>query len=90
MREAATNFKTPPREYGAIHWATWGGVLTKERIVSEFHWLLANSVYIVNFGFSRGVIPKYLLPDHLALVRFGIEQASKRGIVGAGMWRHAV
>jgi len=35
VRDAAANFKTPPREYGAIHWAIWGGELTKERIVSE-------------------------------------------------------
>ena len=42
VRDAAANFKTPPREYGAIHWAIWGGELTKERIVSEFDALVAN------------------------------------------------
>jgi hypothetical protein len=27
--EAAAHFHTPPREYGAIHWAIWGGELTQ-------------------------------------------------------------
>jgi len=35
-REVAANFPAPPREYGAIHWAIWGGPLTQERITSEF------------------------------------------------------
>ena len=29
VREAAANFRTPPREYGAIHWAIWGGELSQ-------------------------------------------------------------
>jgi hypothetical protein len=40
LREVAANFRTPPREYGAIHWAIWGGELTRERIVREFDSLL--------------------------------------------------
>ena len=78
--DAAANFKTPPREYGAIHWAIWGGELTKERIVSEFDSLAANGVYIVNFGPSQHMTPKYFSPEHLALVKFGIEEAAKRGM----------
>ena len=56
--DAAANFKTPPREYGAIHWAIWGGELTKERIVSELDALVANGVYIINFGPSQHMTPK--------------------------------
>jgi hypothetical protein len=63
VREAAANFRTPPREYGAIHWAIWGGELTRERIVQEFDSLVANGVYVVNFGPARGMTPKYLSPE---------------------------
>jgi len=35
VNEAAANFRTPPREYGAIHWAIWGNELTQTRIVQE-------------------------------------------------------
>jgi len=78
--DAVANFKTPPREYGAIHWAIWGGELTKERIVSEFDSLVANGVYIVNFGPSQHMTPKYFSPEHLALIKFGIDEAAKRGM----------
>jgi hypothetical protein len=80
VRDAAANFKTPPREYGAIHWAIWGGELTKERIVSEFDALAANGVYVVNFGPSQHMTPKYFSPEHLALIKFGVEEAAKRGM----------
>ena len=78
--DAAANFKTPPREYGAIHWAIWGGELTKERIVSEFDSLVANGVYIVNFGPSQHMSPKYFSPEHLALTKFAVDEAVKRGM----------
>ena len=80
VREAAANFKTPPREYGAIHWAIWGGELTKERIVQEFDALAANGVYVVNFGPAQRMNPKYLSPEHLALTKFAVEEAAKRGM----------
>ncbi|MGB7722070.1 MAG: glycosyl hydrolase [Bryobacteraceae bacterium] len=80
VREAAANFRFPPREYGAIHWAIWGGELTKERIVQEFDSLYANGVYIVNFGPARGMTPKYLSPEYFDLIKFAVEEARKRGM----------
>jgi hypothetical protein len=80
LREAAANFRTPPREYGAIHWAIWGGELSRERIVQEFDTLAANGVFVVNLGPARGMNPKYLSPEHLALTKFAVEEASKRGM----------
>jgi len=80
IRDVAANFKTPPREYGAIHWAIWGGELTKERIVREFDTLAANGVYVVNFGPSQHMNPKYLSPEHLALTKFAVEEAARRGM----------
>jgi hypothetical protein len=85
VREAAANFRTPPREYGALHWAIWGNELTQARIVREFDQLVANGVYVVNLGPARGMTPKYLSPDHLALTKFAIEEARKR-VRSAGRW----
>jgi len=51
---------------------------------------VANGVYIVDFGPSQNMNPKYFSREHLALVRFGIEQASKRGMAGAWTWQHAI
>src|ERR1035441_10745983 len=55
VSEAAANFRTPPREYGAIRWLTNGGELTRERIVQELDQLVANGVYVVNLGPARGM-----------------------------------
>ena len=79
-REVAANFLTPPREYGAIHWAIWGGPLTQQRITSEFDALTKEGMYVVNFGPARGMTPKYLSPEHLALTKFAVEEAKKRGM----------
>jgi len=34
----------------------------------------------VNLGPARGMSPKYLSPEHLALAKFAVEEASKRGM----------
>ena len=80
VSEVAANFRFPLLEYGAIHWAIWGGELTRERIVREFDSLQANGVRIVNFGPARGMTPKYLSPEHLALTKFAVEEARRRGM----------
>jgi hypothetical protein len=80
VSEAASNFRFTPREYGAIHWAIWGGELTRERIVQEFDSLYANGVYVVNFGPARGMSPKYLSPEYFDLIKFAVEEARKRGM----------
>jgi hypothetical protein len=80
VREAAADFRDPPREYGAIHWAIWGGALTRERIVQEFDSLVANGVFVVNFGPARGMTPKYLSPEYFALTKFAVDEARKRGM----------
>src|SRR6202050_2036704 len=79
-REVAANFVAPPREDGAIHWAIWGGQLTQNRITSEFDALTKEGMYVVNFGPARGMTPKYLSPEHLALTKFAVEEAKKRGM----------
>ena len=79
-RDVAANFLTPTREYGAIHWAIWGGPLTRERITSEFDALSKEGMYVVNFGPARGMTPKYLSSEHLALTKFAVEEAKKRGM----------
>jgi hypothetical protein len=79
-REVAANFLAPPREYGAIHWAIWGGPLTQERITTEFDALTKEGMYVANFGPARGMTPKYLSPEHLALTKFAVDEAKKRGM----------
>jgi len=80
VREAAADFRTPPREYGAIHWAIWGDELSQARIVSEFDQLVANGIYVVNLAPARGMTPKYFSPEHFALMKFAVEEARKRGM----------
>ncbi len=80
VSQVSANFRNAPHEYGAIHWAIWGGPLTRERIVQEFDSLVANSIYVVNFGPARGMTPKYLSPEYFDLIKFAVDEARKRGI----------
>jgi hypothetical protein len=80
LREVAANFKTPPREYGAIQpFASWNGPDARERMAADFDRLAANGMFIVNLAPGRGE-PKYLSPDHMALVKFAVQQAEKHGM----------
>ena len=80
LREAAANFKTPPRGSGAVLWLTNGGELTRARIVADLDRAAASSVYLVNIGWGSHLKPKYLSPEQLALAKFTVEEASKRGM----------
>jgi hypothetical protein len=83
VREAAANFKTPPREYGVIQpFMGWNGPDAKERmarIVQDLDRLSANGVFVVNMSPGRGE-PKYLSPEHMAQVKFVVQEAAKRGM----------
>jgi hypothetical protein len=83
LREAAANFKAPPREYGAIQpFASWNGTDPKEvreRIVRDFDRLAANGIFVVNLSPGRGE-PKYLSPEHMSQVKFTVQEAAKRGM----------
>ena len=35
VAQAAAAFPAPPREFGAIHWAIWGGLQTREHILAQ-------------------------------------------------------
>jgi len=80
VREAATSFAKPPSEYGAIHWAIWGGQQTPERIVADIEQIHANggSVYMINN--SRVLRPKYFTPKYLDLVKLVVQERKKRGM----------
>ena len=83
VREAAANFKTPPREYGVIQpFMSWNGPDAKERmarIVQDLARLSANGVFVVNMSPGRGE-PKYLSPEHMAQVKFVVQEAARRGM----------
>ncbi|MGA2061342.1 MAG: glycosyl hydrolase [Thermoguttaceae bacterium] len=80
LREAAASFAKPPREYGAIHWAIWGGRQNKERIQTDIERIDANGggVYMINN--SRGLRPKYFTPEYLDLVKLVVDECKKRGM----------
>jgi hypothetical protein len=80
VREAAASFAKPPSEYGAIHWAIWGGQQTKERITADIEQIHANggSVYMLNN--SRGLRPMYFTPEYLDLVKIVVQECKKRGM----------
>jgi len=81
--EAAANFKTPPREYGAIQpFLGWNGPDAKDRmdrIVRDLDRLSAAGIYVINMSPGRGE-PKYLSPEHMAQVKFVVQEAAKRGM----------
>ena len=81
--EAAASFKTPPREYGAIQpFVSWNGPDAKERmarIVQDLDRLAASGVFVINHSPGRGE-PKYLSPEHMAQVKFVVQEAKKRGM----------
>jgi len=79
VREAAANFKTPPREYGAIRWFTNGGEITGPDPLGSGP-ALADGVYVVNIGGGARLKPKYLSPEQLDLAKFAVEEAKKRGM----------
>ena len=80
VAEAAASFPNPPSEYGAIHWAIWGGQQTKERIIADIDRIHANGggVYMINN--SRGVKPTYLSPEYMDLVKTAVQQCKKNGM----------
>jgi hypothetical protein len=80
VAEAAAAFPTPPREYGTIHWAIWGGQQSKEKILSTIENIYANGTYVVMLDNSRGLRPKYFTPEYLDLVKFTVAECKKRGM----------
>ena len=83
VRDAAANFKAPPREYGAIQpFLSWNGGdanQRKARIVQDLDRLSANGVFIINVSPGRGV-PMYLTPEHMDQMKFVVQEAKKRGM----------
>jgi len=79
--DVAANFKTPPREYGAIQpWIGWNGAHARESIVQDFDRMVATGIFVANISVARGGDPAYLSPEYLLLMKFAVEQAAKRGI----------
>ncbi len=80
VADAAAAFAQPPKEYGAIHWAIWGGLQTKERILADLDNISANGGGAYMIDNSRGVQPDYLSPEYLDLVKFVVQECKKRGL----------
>jgi hypothetical protein len=80
VAESAAAFAQPQKEYGAIHWAIWGGPQTKARILADIEKIQANGggAYMINN--SRGVRPAYLSPEYMDLVKFVVQECKQRGM----------
>ena len=83
VREAAANFREPPHYYGAIQpFMSWNGPDAKERqarIVDDLDRLASSNVFMVNISPGRGA-PQYLTPEHMAQMKFVVQEAKKRGM----------
>ena len=80
VAEAAAAFPGPPREYGTIHWAIWGGPQTREKILADLERLEAGGTYVVMINASRGLQPKYFSPEFLDLIKFTVAECKRRGM----------
>ena len=86
VSQAAANFKSPPREYGAIlPFASWNGAdpaVVRANIVRDFDRLSANGLFIVNLSPGRRAPgePAYLSPGHMDQVKFIVAEAAKRNM----------
>lgn len=80
VAQAADSFANPPREYAAIHWAIWGGLITRERILNDIERINASGggVYMINS--SRSLQPVYFTPEYLNLVKYAVDECKKRGM----------
>ena len=80
VAEAAAAFPQPPMEYGAIHWAIWGGPQTKERIIADIERVHAKGGGVYMIDNSQRVQPKYLSPEYMDLVKTVVQECKKRGM----------
>jgi hypothetical protein len=80
VAEAAAAFPQPPREYGVIHWAIWGGQQSQERVLADIEHMYANGAYVIMLNNSGGVQPKAYSPEYMDLVKFTVAECKKRGM----------
>jgi hypothetical protein len=80
LAETAAMFPKPPTQYGAIHWAIWGGQQSADRVIRDIDAIAANGggVYMINN--SQRVQPKYLSPEYLGVVNAAVQEAKKNGM----------
>lgn len=80
VAEVAAAFRNPPKEYGAIHWAIWGGQQTRERIIADIDKIAASGggVYMINN--SQRIQPKYLSLEYMDLVKTVVAECKKNGM----------
>jgi hypothetical protein len=87
-REAAANFKAPPREYGAIQpFQSWNGTDPAEvraRISRDLDRFAANGIFIINLSPGRRDLahgePAYLSPGHMDQVKYTVAELAKRNM----------
>ncbi|MGA1983059.1 MAG: glycosyl hydrolase [Acidobacteriaceae bacterium] len=87
-REVAANFKSPPREYGAIQpFQSWNGTdpaEVRQRISRDLDRMAANGIFIINLSPGRRDMahgePAYLSPGHMDQVKYTVAELAKRNM----------
>ncbi len=78
--EVASNFRTPPPEYGMVLWWGWDGPVTEEVIIRDLDQIKAMGFPAVMIEAGYGMTAKYLSPEWFELVRVAVDHARRRGM----------
>jgi hypothetical protein len=81
LKKIATDFKSPPAEYGMILWWGWDGAMNDTVIRRDLDRIKAMGFRGVMLEAGYGMTAKYLSPEWFALVKVAVEEAKKRGMV---------
>ena len=80
VNEAASNFDTPPPEYGLTLWWGWDGPITEKVIARDLDEISARGIHCVTIEAGYGMSAPYLSPDWFETVRLAVEHARHRGM----------
>jgi hypothetical protein len=81
LKKIATDFKSPPAEYGMILWWGWDGAVNDTVIRRDLDRIKAMGFRGVMLEAGYGMTAKYLSPEWFALVKVAVEEAKKRGMI---------
>jgi hypothetical protein len=79
-KEAASNFQSPPPEYGMILWWGWDGAVNDTVIMRDLDKIKSMGFQGVMIEAGYGMRHKYLSPGWFKLIKFAVEQAKLRGM----------
>jgi hypothetical protein len=78
IKEIASNFNTPPSEYGMILWWGWDGPMSDTVIKRDLDRIKDMGFRGVMIEAGYGMTAKYLSPEWFELVKLAVDQAKTR------------